>query len=143
MISALRCGAGLDVGDIYIKQPLSLHGSAEEIFLRADGVIGQIIEQIVCEEPAAIPQQGEPVLFSRRTPAQSNIASCPEGDLRSWYDQIRMLDAECYPQAFLEAHGMRLEFRRVSQRSDGLHADVKIMPIAASQTVSKIPPHDD
>ncbi len=36
MLTALRCGAGLDTGDIYIKQPLSLHGSAEEIFLRAD-----------------------------------------------------------------------------------------------------------
>ena len=77
------------------------------------------------------------MLFSRRTPAQSNLARCPEGDLGSWYDQIRMLDAEGYPHAFLEVHGMRLEFRRVSQRSDGLHADVKIMPIAASQPVSK------
>ena len=137
MLSALRCDAGLDTGHIYVKQPLSLHGSAEEIFLRADGVIEQMIEQIVCENPPATPQQGEPVLFSRRTPAQSNLVSCPEGDLKSWYDQIRMLDAESYPHAFLEAHGMRLEFRRVSQRSDGLHADVKIMPIAASQPVTK------
>ena len=47
MLSALRCGSGLDTGDIYTKQPLSLHGSAEEIFLRADGVIEKMIEQIV------------------------------------------------------------------------------------------------
>lgn len=40
-----------------------------------------------------------------------------------------MLDAEGYPHAFLEIHGMRLELRRVCQRSDGLHADVRIMPI--------------
>ena len=39
-----------------------------------------------------------------------------------------MLDAEGYPHAFLEINGMRLEFRRVSQRSDGLYADVKIFP---------------
>ncbi len=32
MLTALRCGAGLDTGDVYLKQPLSLHGSAEEIF---------------------------------------------------------------------------------------------------------------
>ena len=136
MLSALRCHAGMDTGDIYIKQPLSLHGSAEEIFLRADGLIEQMIEQIVREEPVATPQQGEPVLFSRRTPAQSNLASCQQGDQSSWHDQIRMLDAEGYPHAFLEGHGMRLEFRRVSQRSDGLYADVKIMPIAASQPVT-------
>jgi methionyl-tRNA formyltransferase len=140
MLSALRCGAGLDTGDIYIKQPLSLHGCAEEIFLRADGVIEKMIEQIVCEEPSATPQQGEPVLFSRRTPAQSNLARCPEGDLSSWYDQIRMLDAEGYPHAFLEALGMRLEFRRVSQRSDGLHADVRIVPMSSDQSVNQVIP---
>jgi methionyl-tRNA formyltransferase len=131
MLTALRCGAGLDSGDVYLKQPLSLHGSAEEIFLRADSLIEKMIEQIVLEEPTATPQQGEPVLFSRRNPAQSNLASCPEGDLSAWYDQIRMLDAEGYPHAFLEIHGMRLELRRVCQRSDGLHADVRIIPIAS------------
>jgi methionyl-tRNA formyltransferase len=135
MLSALRCGAGLDTGDIYIKQPLSLHGSAEEIFLRADGVIEQMIEKIVREEPVATPQRGDPELFSRRTPAMSNLAGCPEGDLSSWYDQIRMLDAEGYPHAFLDARGMRLEFRRVSQRTDGLHADVRIVPMSPDQSV--------
>ena len=131
MLTALRCGAGLDTGDVYLKQPLSLHGSAEEIFLRADGLIEQMIERIVREDPMAKPQEGEPVLFSRRKPAQSNLASCTEGDLSAWYDQIRMLDAEGYPHAFLEIHGMRLELRRVCQRSDGLHADVRIIPIAS------------
>ena len=136
MLSALRCGAGLDMGDVYLKEPLSLFGSAEEIFLRADGLIEQMIEQIVCEEPAATPQQGEPVIFSRRTPDQSNLFNCPEGDQSAWYDHIRMLDAEGYPHAFLEVHGMRLELRRVSKRSDGLYADVKILPVASSKPVS-------
>jgi len=130
VITALRCGAGLDTGDVYLKEPLSLHGTAEEIFLRADSLIERMIVRIASEEPMATPQQGEPVLFSRRTPAQSNLLNCPEGELNAWYDQIRMLDAEGYPHAFLEIHGMRLEFRRVCQRSDGLHADVKIIPIA-------------
>ncbi len=39
-----------------------------------------------------------------------------------------MLDADGYPHAFLEVNGMRLEFRRVCRRSDGLHADVTIKP---------------
>jgi methionyl-tRNA formyltransferase len=129
MLSALRCGSALDAGEIYLKQPLSLHGSAEEVFVRADRLIEKMIEYIVLEEPIAMPQQGEPVLFRRRTPTQSNLAECPAGDLGAWYDQIRMLDAEGYPHAYLEALGMRLEFWRVSQRHDGLHADVKIIPI--------------
>ena len=99
MITALCCGAGLDAGDVYIKQLLSLNGSAEEIFLRADGLIVQMIERIVHESPAATPQQGEPVLFSRRKPAQTNLANCRAGDLDACYNQIRMLDAEGYPHA--------------------------------------------
>ena len=134
MISAVRCGAGLDTGDVYLKQPLSLLGSAEEIFLRADGVIEDMIECIVREEPIATPQVGEVVLFSRRTPDQSDLAKCSTGNIHSWHNQIRMLDAEGYPHAYLDINGMRLEFRRVSQRSDGLHADVRIVPIQQQQT---------
>ena len=89
-----------------------------------------MIERIVREDPVAKPQEGEPVLFNRRTPDQSNLAICPTGDMSSWYDQIRMLDAQGYPHAFIEFNGMRLEFRRVAQRSDGLHADVRIVPIS-------------
>lgn len=130
MLTALRCRSGLDTGEIYLKQPLSLHGTAEEIFLRADALIEKMIEHIAKHTPESTPQHGEPVLFNRRTPAQSNLAECALADLDAWYDQIRMLDATGYPHAFLEVLGMRLEFRRVSRRSDGLHADVVIRPIS-------------
>ncbi|WP_341885426.1 hypothetical protein [Synechococcus sp. UW140] len=126
MLTALRCDAELDAGDVYLKEDLSLYGSAEEIFLRADALIEQMILRIVHESPTPQPQQGEPVLFSRRKPAQSNLANCNAGDLDACYNQIRMLDAEGYPHAFIEINGIRLEFRRVSRRSDGLHADVRI-----------------
>lgn len=135
MLTALRCGAGLDDGDIYLKRPLSLVGSAEEVFLRADELIEKMVEEIVRVKPRPRPQEGEPVVFKRRTPEQSNLAACPEADLSSWYDQIRMLDAEGYPHAYLEAHGMRLEFRRVSRRSDGLYADVRIIPLGATRGI--------
>ena len=137
MLSALRCGAGLDTGDIYLKESLALSGTAEEIFLRADTLIENMIERIALEDLTPIPQEGDPVLFSRRTPEESNLSGCPAGDITSWYDHIRMLDAEGYPHAFLEFDGMRLEFRRVSKRSDGLHADVKIVPITPNQSVSQ------
>ena len=132
MLTALRCGAELDAGDVYLKEDLSLYGSAEEIFLRADALIEQMILRILHESPTPQPQQGEPVLFSRRKPAQSNLANCSAGDLDACYDQIRMLDAEGYPHAFIEFNGMRLEFRRGSRRSDGLHADVRITSLNSS-----------
>ena len=139
MITALRCCEGLDTGDVYIKQDLDLHGSAEEIFLRADKLIEMMIERIVLEQPKAIPQKGNPVLFKRRTPAESNLSLCRDGELTDWYNQIRMLDASGYPHAFLEVNGMRLEFRRVSQRSDGLYADVKITPTSTLENTKENP----
>jgi methionyl-tRNA formyltransferase len=136
MLTALRCSAELDAGPIYGKEPLSLLGTAEEIFIRANGLIEVMIERIVRNRPDPQPQQGEPVLFSRRKPEQSNLSHCPAGDLSACYDQIRMLDADGYPHAFLEVHGLRLEFRRVSRRSDGLHADVVINSISSSSSDS-------
>lgn len=133
MVTALRCCGELDAGDIYLKEPFSLYGSAEEIFLRLDALIERMIGRIVQENPVPYPQSGDPIFFSRRTPEQSNLATCQNGDLSAWYDLIRMLDAEGYPHAFLEAHGMQLEFRRVCKRSDGLHADVRIKPIPSHQ----------
>jgi methionyl-tRNA formyltransferase len=134
MLSALRCSKELDAGPIYCKEPLSLQGTAEEIFIRADSIIESMIKRIVKQRPDPKPQEGEPVLFKRRKPEESNLKDCAPGDLASWFDQIRMLDAEGYPHAFLEVHGCRMEFRRVSRRSGGLHADVVIKPISASST---------
>ena len=139
MLTALRCCDELDSGEIYLKEHMSLAGSAEEIYLRANEIIEKMIVSIVCKENLPIPQKGKPVIFKRRTPEQSNLCNCSEGELSEWYDHIRMLDAEGYPHAFLKAHGMQLEFRRVSRRSDGLHADVKITAIKATQRNSEEP----
>jgi methionyl-tRNA formyltransferase len=136
ILTALRCTAELDAGPVYGKEPLSLLGTAEEIFIRADGLIQAMIEQIVLECPDPKPQQGNPVLFNRRTPEQSDLSHCPAGDLTAYYDQIRMLDAEGYPHAYLDVNGLRFEFRRVSRRSDGLHADVVIKAISQSSSAS-------
>ena len=130
VISAIKCSEVLDGGDIYLKRPLHLSGSAEEILLNASLIIQSMIEEIVLDQPKPSPQVGTPVVFDRRMPEQSNLMHCPHNDITSWYDQIRMLDAEGYPHAFLEINGMRLEFRRVSRRSDGLYADVVIRPLA-------------
>jgi methionyl-tRNA formyltransferase len=70
VISALRCADGLDSGPIYLKVPLSLAGSAGEIFQRAAQAIEQMILRIVHTEPSPVPQTGEPVVFARRKPEQ-------------------------------------------------------------------------
>lgn len=123
-ISALRCVEEMDAGPIYLKKPLSLHGSAEEIYLRAAGVIEDMIVEILNKQPDPVPQEGEPTIFKRRKPEQSNLAGI--ATLEGAFDLIRMLDADGYPPAFLEIGPFKLEFTRASRKTDQVVSDVRI-----------------
>ena len=123
-ISALRCVKELDAGPVYLKRPLSLYGSAEEIYLRASEIIEEMICQIIKEQPVPVEQIGEITCFSRRKPEQSDIAELTS--LNQVFDHIRMLDADGYPRAFLETKHFRFEFERASFKKGQVTADVKI-----------------
>lgn len=123
-ICALRCVEEMDAGPVYLRRPLSLHGSAQEIYLRATGIVQDMMVELVNTSPPAIPQEGKPVLFRRRTPAEGDLASLDR--LEEVFDHIRMLDADGYPPAFMDIGRFRLEFRRASYRGESICADVII-----------------
>ena len=123
-ISALRCVEELDAGPVYRKRPLALGGTAEEILLRADRVIEDMIVEILQDRPDPVPQAGEVTHFARRRPKDGDLSACP--DLQTVHDMTRMLDANGYPSAFLEIGALRLEFSRSSLRHGEVIADVRI-----------------
>jgi len=123
-LSAIRCVKELDAGDVYKKVPLSLWGTAEEIYMRSAELIKEIIIEMVQNPSVPVPQQGTPVVFRRRKPEDGNLETCD--NLQQIFDYIRMLDAEGYPNAFWETDKMRLEFSRASLRDGEILADVKI-----------------
>lgn len=123
-LTALRCVADLDAGPIYMKRPMSLFGTAEEILLRASKLTEEMIESIVSEQPTPQPQVGEPTIFRRRAPHEGDLAELD--DLEKVFDYIRMLDDDGYPSAFLETAHFKLEFRRASLKQNSVIADVKI-----------------
>lgn len=123
-LTALRCVAELDAGPTYIKRPLSLLGTAEEILMRASQLTGAMIEVIVQERTEPKAQTGEPTTFRRRTAQDGEMASLES--LEKAFDYIRMLDGEGYPPAFLETEHFKLEFSRASLKPDCVIADVKI-----------------
>jgi methionyl-tRNA formyltransferase len=126
-LTALRMVEELDAGPVYLKMALDLSGSAAEIFFRASSLAAQMIETLIREQPQPRPQVGEVTSFPRRKPEQSRI---PAGaDLEQLYDQIRMLDAEGYPQAFLDHQGHRYRFSRARRSAAGLVAEVLITPL--------------
>lgn len=125
-LTALRCVASLDAGPVYLKRPLSLHGTAEEILLRAADLMREMIEVIAREQPQPQPQSSarETEVFHRRTPEESNLGGI--NSLEQAFDHIRMLDADGYPKAFIETQGLRFEFSRASLKPGEIIADVRI-----------------
>jgi methionyl-tRNA formyltransferase len=119
-ISALRCVQEMDAGPVYLKRRLCLEGAASEIFLRAAGIIEDMIVEIIQNEQNPITQEGNPVFFKRRRPEESDLSKAQVQNLNDFFDFIRMLDAESYPRAYLDMHGYRLELSRVQMEQDKL-----------------------
>lgn len=125
-ISALRVEEGLDTGDIYLKAPLELYGTASEIFLRASGIIENMIFDIINNKIVAKPQVGEVVEFKRRKKEDSNLILLNE--LQEVYDYIRMLDCEGYPNGYIETNNLKFEFDNASfdETQEIIKANVRI-----------------
>ena len=123
VISAIKVTEGIDEGPIYCKYPLELCGSATEIFERAACIIFEkMIPQIINEKLKPYNQVGEPVVFKRRKPSESEIKS--DFEINEIYDYIRMLDAEGYPKAFIDYGKYKLEFANALMNGDEIEAKV-------------------
>ena len=135
-ISALKCVKELDAGPVYLKAPLTLDGSAEEIMARAYGIVEGMIRVLHERNPPAVPQEGMPTLFRRRTPDEGRLDDC--SSVREFYDRIRMLDADGYPHAFIEAGGFRIEFRKAALEGESVTAEVRIIARPEKKTAGAL-----
>jgi methionyl-tRNA formyltransferase len=124
VISAIKVEEGLDTGDVYLKTPLSLQGTAEEIFIRTSDVIEKMIEEIINTNPIPKKQEGEVTIFKRRKPEQSNIENLETID--QVYNFIRMLDCEGYPNAYIETKHFKIEFNNAVKIDNVINAHVRI-----------------
>jgi methionyl-tRNA formyltransferase len=128
-LTAFRLTKEFDAGPVYAKRRVSLEGGAEEIYIRASEIAASVVAELVQEPKEPVPQEGEAVVFERRTPADSEIPQL--SDLRKMHDFIRMLDAEGYPLAYLNHQGFRFEFYRSTLYEGRIEASVRIQPLTA------------
>lgn len=126
MISAIQVEKEIDRGSIYLKEKLSLNGTADEIFIRASEIIfNKMIPRIINSQIIPVKQQGEVVEFKRRKPYESEILR--NFDINQIYNYIRMLDGEGYPKAFIKFGKYKLQFSRASLKNNKIIADVEII----------------
>lgn len=121
-LSALKMTPELDAGPIYLKAPLSLKGSAQEIFERSAVLTFEMIASIAKLAPEPIAQTGEVTHFERRTPQQSELQG--NEAIPTLYDLIRMLDAKSYPKAFLHYGDYTLTFEKAILSDESVSANV-------------------
>lgn len=124
-ISAIKVGKGIDTGPVYLKEHLSLEGTAQQIFERSASVIEKMIKYIIEFNPKLHAQEGEIVDFKRRKREDGNIFQLET--IEQIYDYIRMLDCEGYPKAYLETPHFILEFSKAELKPNTeVNAHVRI-----------------
>tara|TARA_Y100000310_G_C20653222_1_gene800633 strand:+ start:400 stop:1092 length:693 start_codon:yes stop_codon:yes gene_type:complete len=127
VVTAFRVTEEMDAGPIYLQRPVSLYGSAEEIYLRMSRLSLDMATEIITKRLAPKPQRAmlpTDRLFKRRKPAQSVLPAT--ASLDQVYDHLRMLDADGYPPAFIDWGNLRLEFSQATRYTDRVEARVLI-----------------
>ncbi len=125
-VCAIRVQKGFDTGPVYLKKEAGLEGSAEEIFRRISKLgFEEMIPDILEHDIEPMEQTGEPVVFKRRRPEESEL--CAQQKPEQIYDVIRMLDAEGYPKAFLRWGGYKLVFSQACFDGEKVRAAVEMI----------------
>jgi methionyl-tRNA formyltransferase len=123
-VSAFRMTEELDAGPVYLKESMSLEGSALDIYERIMIIAAGFIERIIAEKIQPKPQRGTVTYFERRQPEESVL---PQNEsISNLYNFIRMLDAPDYPASFIEYGSYVVEFKNAHLEKGKLTASVEI-----------------
>ncbi|HYE59400.1 MAG TPA: hypothetical protein VD948_12885 [Rhodothermales bacterium] len=133
-LSMFRMTEQVDGGRIIAERDrLPLHGAAEAVYARAMEAAADMIGSFLQapEIHREWEQEGEPYTYKRRAPEDSRILDVPQfNTLEKVYDEIRCVDAEGYPRAFITYGGLRFEFDRAVLYDGRIKADVTITEVA-------------
>ena len=123
-VNAIVVQDPVDSGAVYCSKEISLQGSLQDIWgVITDSVI-TLIQHCIITNPTPIEQVGSSTTYKRK---KDNILKLT--DIKSIYNQIRMLDGESYPNTYLEIDGFKLDFSRATMDGDQILSDVRIYKI--------------
>jgi methionyl-tRNA formyltransferase len=129
-VVALRMTNQLDAGPIYLRQEVSLIGGGEEIFRRIYKMTISMMKELLNYLPSPIEQAGDITVFTRRNSDDSILEM--NKSIEHVFNQIRILDVDEYPPAYIEIGDYKLTFSHPTMRLSGnIDAHVCIQKIKA------------
>ena len=72
-------------------------------------------------------QKGKPSFFKRRKPSESKINTHKTNSINKLYDFLRMLDAPCYPKAYMKLNKFKFMFNDIKLNKGKINAKVEII----------------
>jgi len=122
-VNAIRTTDEIDAGDIYCHREISLQGSLNDIWNSITYAAAELIEYCVEHNPIPIVQDIPTHTYKRR---KDNQIILKNKSLYQLYDQIRMLDGDNYPSAFIEIDNFVFNFTRAKCDGEEILCDVRI-----------------
>lgn len=123
-VCALDVVEQIDAGAIYLEDIISLSGSLDQIFDRLAGAIDKQIDFICDNKVEPIPQTGSPTYFNRLDISDNELPN--QCSIQNFYDRVRMVDADDYPNAYLSFGNFKIEFRGATYHGGKITAEAKI-----------------
>ena len=72
-------------------------------------------------------QKGKPSFFKRRKPSESKLNTHKTTTINKLYDFLRMLDAPCYPKAYVKLNKFKFMFNDIKINNGKINAKVEII----------------
>jgi methionyl-tRNA formyltransferase len=122
-VNAICTTDKIDAGDIYCYREISLQGSLNDIWDSITYAAAELIEHCVENNPIPTTQDIPTYTYKRR---KDNQVILKNKSLYQLYDQIRMLDGDNYPSAFIQIDNFVFNFTRAKCDGEEILCDVRI-----------------
>ena len=123
-VCALSMSDEIDSGPIYDQLDISLEGNLSEIFKRLNKAINLLIDRLIEDLPEPKEQDGEIKVFKRLSHKDNEISI--DASFEEFYNKIRMLDDDSYPNAYLKLENTIIEFSKINKVSNEIFCKVRI-----------------
>tara|TARA_R110001583_G_scaffold11926_15_gene53276 strand:+ start:1094 stop:1747 length:654 start_codon:yes stop_codon:yes gene_type:complete len=123
-VNIIEMADPVDSGAIYCSHPITLQGNIKDIWLSIADVASDLILKCIEADPIPKYQIGTPKTYKRIK--DNSIKFDNTKSLSHIYDQIRMVDSEDYPNAYIEIGDYKIEFSRSKMNNNNIITDAKI-----------------